>query len=205
MEIEDFEAFENPAQGSPGTPVTNCEPLFSPESEGLNGQYWNFDEQSTRHRNNDPQYVFMVKIKELDHLAEQYDLFDLKLDKAIKELEKKSPGNNALHLRASSYMACAAEKDMSWKRAPTGPHRNSTIEAFDKELSSLEGTMLTRLEPGTAEYEKARKESTSGRFLLDIKRSGQMKARGIKQGFKEDKESTDGFDGFYFFFHMWPR
>jgi len=48
--------------------------------------------------------------------------------------------------------------------------------------------------PGFAECEKARKEPTSVRFLLDIERSGKMKARGIKQGFKEDKEIADGFD-----------
>ena len=53
----------------------------------------------------------------------------------------------------------------------------------------------------TEEYERARKESTSGRFLLDVKRSGKMKARGIKQGFKEDKETADGFD-FNYYLHM---
>ena len=67
-----------------------------------------------------------------------------------------------------------------------------------EEHSSLEGTILTQLEPGTAEYEKARKDSTSGRFLLDVKRSGKMKPRGIKQGFKEDKETADGFDFNYY-------
>ena len=92
----------------------------------------------------------------------------------------------------------ALQKKICLGSALAGPHRNSAIEAFDKELSSLEGTILTRLEPGCAEYEKARKESTSGRFLLDIKRSGQMKARGIKQGFKEDNEPAYGFDFNYY-------
>ena len=200
IENEDFEAFDNPAQDQ-GTPLANCDPSEeeeSPESEGLNGGYWSSTGLSTRPRNSDPQYVFMAQIEALNDLADQYDLFDRKLDKAIKDLESKHPGDNALHLRASSYMALTAQKDMSWKRTLAGPQRNSAIEAFDKELSSLEGTILTRLEPGTEEYEKARKESTSGRFLLDVKRSGKMKARGIKQGFKEDKETADGFDFNYY-------
>ena len=91
-----------------------------------------------------------------------------------------------------------AQKDMSWKRALSGPDRKSAIEALEKELASLENTILTRLQPGTAEYENAKKEATSGRFLLDIKRSGKMKARGIKQGFKENKETADGYDFNYY-------
>ena len=87
---------------------------------------------------------------------------------------------------------------MSWKRTLSGPQRTSAIEALEKELASLEGTVLTRLEPGTKEYQKARKLATSGRFLLDIKRSGKMKARGVKQGFKEDKETADGYDFNYY-------
>jgi len=198
VEIESLgvQSFENPAQ-QPGTPVTECAPLeeeASPESEGLNGGCWDATGLSSRPRNAAPQHVFMVQIEALNDLADQHDLFDRKLDKAIKDLESTHPGDNALHLRASSCMACAAQKDMSWKRALAGPQRNSTIEAFEKELSSLEGTVLTRLEPGSTEHEKARKESTSARFLLDIKRSGKMKARGIKQGFKENKENADGFD-----------
>ena len=145
IENEDFEAYDNPAQ-EPGTPLADCAPSEeeeSPESEGLNGNYWNSSGLPSRPRNADPQYVFMAQIRALNDLADQYDLFDRKLDKAIKDLESNHPGDNALHLLASSFMALSAQKDMSWKRALAGPQRKSAIEAFDKELSSLEDTILT--------------------------------------------------------------
>ena len=40
--------------------------------------------------------------------------------------------------------------------------------------------------------------ATPGRMLLDIKRSGQWKARAVKQGFREDKASADGPDFSYY-------
>lgn len=42
------------------------------------------------------------------------------------------------------------------------------------------------------------KEATSGRFLLDVKRCGTYKARGVKQGFKENLEMSDGPDFNYY-------
>ena len=89
IENEDFEAYDNPAQ-EPGTPLADCAPSEeeeSPESEGLNGNYWNSSGLSSRPRNADPQYVFMAQIRALNDLADQYDLFDRKLD---KDLESKT-------------------------------------------------------------------------------------------------------------------
>ena len=42
------------------------------------------------------------------------------------------------------------------------------------------------------------KEATPGQILLDIKRAGVFKARGVKQGFKEDRELADGPDFNYY-------
>ena len=41
----------------------------------------------------------------------------------------------------------------------------------------------------------------SGRYILTIKRNGVVKARGVKQGFKEDKTTADG-DGFVYYSHV---
>ena len=48
VEIEDIESFDNPVQGTPETRVTDCATSFSPESEGLNGQYWDHGGQAPR-------------------------------------------------------------------------------------------------------------------------------------------------------------
>ena len=196
LPIIDIEEMENPIV-EPVTPVSDCSPPHSPESEGLNGQYWDLRNDS-RPRNEEPQYTFMVNIEKLSDLSDQFDLFDRKLDEAIKELAKTHSDQNALHLKAASFLAATAQKDMSWKKALAGTDRNKAIEAFDKELASLESSILTRVHPGSKEYDIARQKATSGRFLLDIKRSGKYKARGIKQGFKEDKEQADGYDFNYY-------
>ena len=83
---------------------------------------------------------------------------------------------------------------MSWKQALKGTHRESSIEALNKELDSLQKTILTRIMPDHPSYDRAKIEATPGRLLLDIKRSGMCKVRGVKQCFREDTESTDGVD-----------
>ena len=64
------------------------------------------------------------------------------------------------------------------------------------ELDSLESTTLTRIHPDNEEFTVAKRLSlaTPGRILLDIKRSGLYKARGVKQGFRENKTVADGPD-----------
>ena len=54
---------------------------------------------------------------------------------------------------------------------------------------------------GDTEFEEALKHSTPGRFLLDIKRDGSHKCRGVKQGFKEDRATADG-PGFNYYAHV---
>ena len=48
------------------------------------------------------------------------------------------------------------------------------------------------------EYHDALRLATLGRILLDIKQSGRFKARGVKQGFKEDLTQADGPDFNYY-------
>ena len=83
-------------------------------------------------------------------------------------------------------------KDMSWKKVLDSKDRDKTVAVLEKELSLLEGTILTRIKEGHPDYAKAKLEAITGRILLDIKRNQTCKARGVKQGFKEDKEAMDG-------------
>jgi hypothetical protein len=59
-------------------------------------------------------------------------------------------------------------------------------------VDSLCKTILTEVKPDDVDYAIAKEQAISGRFLLDIKRTGKYKARGVKQGFKEDKSTADG-------------
>ena len=90
--------------------------------------------------------------------------------------------------------ALHATKDMSWKKVLASKDRDKAIAALEKELSSLEGTILKRITEDHPDHAKAKLEAITGRILLDMKRNQAFKARGVKQGFKEDKTVADGPD-----------
>jgi hypothetical protein len=95
-------------------------------------------------------------------------------------------------------MADHAQKDMNWKKALDSEHRKPAIEALNNELTSLQKTILTEVFTTDPTYEVAVLNATPGRLLLDIKRSGKYKVRGVKQGFRENTAITDGPDFNYY-------
>ena len=102
----------------------------------------------------------------------------------------------------SSLLAQGALKDIQWKVALESDLKEGAIKAYEKEMASLEKTILRKIDPATyANMEKARKEATSCRVLLDVKRNGTVKARAVKQGFKEDKVTADG-PNFNYYSHV---
>ena len=56
----------------------------------------------------------------------------------------------------------------------------------------LEKHILRRLKPGDEECDVALKEACPGRLIGDVRRPGEVKGRGAKQGFKENIGTTDG-------------
>ena len=120
------------------------------------------------------------------------------LDKLCLQISKPTNENIRTHLQAAHYLACIAQKDMSWKTVLAGPDRDKAIKALHKEMDSLLSTILTEVTPVDADYDDAVNLATPGRLLLDIKRDGSYKARGVKQGFKEDKVQADGPDFSYY-------
>ena len=80
-------------------------------------------------------------------------------------------------------LALHATKDMGWEQTLQSGDAEKAIEALELEMASLMSTILTPVDPNDPDYERALKEATPGRILLDIKRAGVFKARGVKQGF----------------------
>ena len=99
------------------------------------------------------------------------------------------------------HLALAASKDISWAEAMKGPDAAKAIEALEAEMKSLNDTILTEIHPDDPEYNDAVRLATSGRFLLDIRRNLMHKARGVKQGFKENREQADG-PNFNYYAHV---
>ena len=92
--------------------------------------------------------------------------------------------------------------DMSWNKALKDPNmREKAIAALNKEKQSLCSTILTRMTEDDADWEIALEQAITGRYILTIKRNGIVKARGVKQGFKEDKATADG-DNFIYYSHV---
>ena len=88
---------------------------------------------------------------------------------------------------AAFFIGEGAQKDIKWAEALNSSLRDDAITAYEKEMTSLTETILKRVDKSHPSWERIRKEAVSCRVLLDIKRNGIVKARAVKQGFKEDK------------------
>ena len=118
------------------------------------------------------------------------------LDQCIEELQ--SHGDFNTYYTVCHLMALHTTKDMDWKTALAGPDADKAVAALQLEMASLLSTILTPIDENHPEYEEARRLATPGRILLDIKRCGLFKARGVKQGCRENKEIADGPDFNYY-------
>jgi hypothetical protein len=109
----------------------------------------------------------------------------------LKVLNTVTP-RHEVHTRCARILAAHPHGDMDWSKALAGPDRNKAVQALENEIESLKSTILTEISPQDEEFDTAIDLATPGRLLLAIKRSGAYKARGVKQGFKEDTEIADG-------------
>ena len=121
----------------------------------------------------------------------------LDIEECMKILFTAVP-RHEVNTRLTQVLAAHSQTDMDWNKALSGPDRDKVITALENEMESLQATILTEMHPDDAEYNRALELATPGRLLLGIKRSGMFKARGVKQGFKEDIEQADGPDFNYY-------
>jgi hypothetical protein len=143
--------------------------------------------------------MFLMTMDKLIQIEHNVEMFDAKLEAAMKKFNAEAGKPDcAGYMIAAAEFAAHAQKDMNWKKALASPDRAEVLKALDKELTSLQATILTRIRPGDPDFELAVKTATPGRLLLDIKRSGAYKCRGVKQGFRENKQESDG-DGFNYY------
>ena len=88
-------------------------------------------------------------------------------------------------------------KDIPWRMALQSSRKGDVIAALQTELDHLLGCILTPIGADHPERAAAERSAQPGRFLLDVKRSGKTKVRGVQQGHREDR-SIDGPDFNYF-------
>ena len=133
--------------------------------------------------------AYMELILRVDHNVE---LFESELYAVVKHLREHNYQGTACIMSAN--LGQQAEKDMNCKSALASDNRDKVVAAYEKELKSLLSTILTELSPEDKDWEIAINQATPGRWILDIKRSGIWKVRGVKQGFRENKVISDGPD-----------
>jgi hypothetical protein len=139
--------------------------------------------------------AFLTQMERVYRLEAHVEVFDTQLDQALTDLNSGSTiGDVGGCLILAANIAVQAQKDMSWQKALASDDRIIVTEAFNKEKASLIKCILQEMSPTDKDWETAIREATPGRWLLDIKRAGHYKCRGVKQGFKENKVISDGPD-----------
>ena len=147
----------------------------------------------------DPRKVYLATMDTIAKIDEHLYVYNAQIEKAMARLRDLSNELDCMGpIIASVELAQTAMKDMKWNEALQSEHREPALKALDDELKSLEKRILTPILPGNPKFSRAVKEATPGRLLLDIKRSGKYKVRGVKQGFRENKEIADGYDFSYY-------
>ena len=102
----------------------------------------------------------------------------------------------------AQYLALNAQsfKDGDWPKILASEDREEALNALDKEIHSLIHTfdVLEPILEGDPDYEEAQQLACSGRYIIARRRDGKLKARAVKQGFKEDLIAADGPDFNYY-------
>lgn len=138
--------------------------------------------------------AFLVQIEESERL--ETSQFEEALAESVSQY--MSRGDSGGLIQACRYLAMLVSKDMNWSAVLKSDDRDKAIAALQAEKDSLLSTILIKIDSDHPEYADAMEQAITGRFLLDEKRSGVWKARGVKQGFKEDKSIADGPDFVYY-------
>ena len=150
------------------------------------------------------QKAFLCKIEEsltVSDPDESQELLVLANNSLVNQAKGKGKIDHGAIAEAQQYMTFVAMKDIQWKKALEGKDRDKAIAAFHAERDALIGTVLTLIDPDNPDYAKAKELAVTGRYLLDVRRSGMYKPRGVKHGFKEDKTTADG-PGFVYYTHL---
>lgn len=215
--IADAGTPSSPAMQSPYVSISPLADSLSPPIYTEDGQqYFDLDHPSQQEfwYNEEPpaprprpNYSFLV--------SEQYDEVEKahrlpEMDRAegvtrvfalIARATSRSATDHGALREAGMFLALLAMKDLNWKKALEGERSAEVIESFHKERDSLLGTVLEIVDEDDPQYLEKHNQAISGRYLLDLRRSGKYKTRGVKHGFKEDKASADG-PGFNYYSHV---
>ena len=213
--VQHEEAIQGLTGGSPQTPQTPSRIEAPVATDTPDQQYFDSDDDAwklggTPQPRPRPSYqgmhvtesakVFIGKVNQSISMKDNQRATAL-LQEALTSFTQKGQIDYGSIINACYMLAQASTKDMNWAQALRSEDKDAVIEALSSEMDSLEASILEELQLGHPDYEEATREAISGRYLLDKRRSGQYKARGVKQGFKEDKLVADG-PGFSYYSHM---
>ena len=193
VHIEHCELFHDAVQAAP----TGDEYFDAPAGEGE--WLWQQQELQSRPRpdyyamavaRTPQQLIFFSKIEESMVIAdpnEAQKLLVLVVKELVNAAKRTTLIDHGAIAEAQRYMAMVAIKDIQWKEALQGKDRGKAIAAFQAERDSLLDTVIVLIDPSDHTYAEAKELAITDRYLLDVKRNGIYKARGVKHGFKKTK------------------
>jgi len=190
----------------PYVQISPCPPMLKARSEYFdpNDDAWKTHSAPPKPRprpvytaSDSPAKVLMAR---LDHIvcAESTDISCM-LQEALHDFRRVSPTDHNTLNDVCHILALHATKDIEWSTVLNSSDAQLAIDALQSEKASLQSTILTPIGYDHPERAVAEATAVTGRYILDVKRSKlRFKARGVKQGFKENKARADGPDFVYY-------
>ena len=186
-------------QAAKQAPAPNQEDYFDLDDPSNQPWFTHADDPKPRPR---PSYNKMCAVMKERAIVNMVltinETFDAPTHQECMKILTTANPRHETHTKMAHVLAAHSMNDLNWSEVLASENRDKAIAALEDELESLQKTVLTEVFDSQPEFAEAQELATPGRLLLAVKRSGRYKARGVKQGFKEDVEKADGPDFNYY-------
>lgn len=110
------------------------------------------------------------------------------MEEEIHQIEEAT--SHLAKVNYAHHLACAATKDIPWSKLLKQYPEAAPI-AIQKELDALEKNILQLIDGHHPDRKEAVENACPGRIIGTVRRDEEVKARGVKQGFRENLEEAD--------------
>ena len=173
------------------TRITSAQPQFLVDVVSDNDLAYVLDELDHREEEKILHQYFLTVGSDSNSVRKRIDLCNEIAYKAMRKWRRRDP------IPDDPEDWIGPIKDMPWGKVLRSSRRAEAEAALNLEIHHLVDKILAPIDKGHPLYDEAVIKAMPGRFLLDMKRSGKLKARGVQQGHLEDR-SVDGPNFNYF-------
>ena len=171
--------------------ITSAQPQFLVDVVSDNDLAYVLDELDHREEQSILHQYFLTVGSDSNSVRKRIDLCNEIAYKAMRKWRRRDP------IPDDPEDWVGPIKDMPWGKVLRSSRRAEAEAALNLEIHHLIDKILDPIDKGHSLYDEAVIKAMPGRFLLDMKRSGKLKVRGVQQGHLEDR-SVDGPNFNYF-------